>query len=136
MSKSSKTKGKVGEREFAQFLRNHGIEARRGAQYSGSPDSPDVVSSLPYHFEVKRVEKLNVHDAYAQAQSDAGAKTPVVAFRRNHGAWMICLSAEHFLALTTGGSRPGIPCQSSPTTTTQSSGATVLPNQNQQPTKE
>jgi hypothetical protein len=39
----SRRKGKVGEREFAALLREHGFDARRGVQYSGGVDSPDVV---------------------------------------------------------------------------------------------
>ena len=37
-------KGKVGEREFAELLRAHGFDARRGQQFAGGADSPDVVS--------------------------------------------------------------------------------------------
>ena len=36
---NSRRKGKVGEREFAALLREHGFDARRGQQFSGSPDS-------------------------------------------------------------------------------------------------
>lgn len=100
MSISQRTKGKVGEREFAQLLRDHGIAARRGVQYAGGPDSPDIVADLPFHFEVKRVEALNIHKAYAQACADAApGRTPVVAFRRNHGPWLITLQAGEFLHL-------------------------------------
>jgi Holliday junction resolvase len=51
---NSRNKGKVGEREFASLLREHGFDARRGQQFSGSPDSPDVVSdALAWlHFEI------------------------------------------------------------------------------------
>ena len=59
---NSRTKGKVGEREFAALLREHGFDARRpGQQFSGSPESPDSNVSdaaLPWlHVEVKRVFK-------------------------------------------------------------------------------
>lgn len=92
-------KGKAGEREFASVLRGFGFEARRGQQYSGI-GGEDVVSSVEgVHFEVKRVERLNVMEAYAQATRDAGDKWPVVAHRRNRGDWMVTLSATHFLQL-------------------------------------
>lgn len=96
-------KGKAGEREFRDVLRSRGWEARRGRQYSGSPDSPDIVSNLPFHFEVKRVERLNIDDAVSQAVRDCGSgKTPVVAHRRNRGEWLVTLRAEDFLSLIAG----------------------------------
>lgn len=59
---NSKRKGKVGEREFAALLREHGFDARRGVQFSGGADSPDVVSdALAWlHIEVKRTQALNL----------------------------------------------------------------------------
>lgn len=110
---NSRTKGKYGEREWRDVLRSFGWSARRGQQFSGSPDSPDVIcESLPIHWEVKRVESLNIHAAMAQAVSDAGTnKTPVVAHRRNHGEWMVTLLAEDFLKILKG---DGVPTKASP----------------------
>ena len=87
---NSNRKGKVGEREAAAALTEDlGLEARRGVQYSGSPDSPDVVHSLPgVHFEVKRTERISVYDAMGQATEDAGGSVPVVLYRRNRGEWL------------------------------------------------
>ena len=111
---NSRQKGKVGEREFAALLREHGYDARRGQQFSGSPDSPDVVSdALAWlHFEIKRVQNLNLTDACVQAERDqtgsglnaAGAAKPkklawVVAHRRNHAPWLITMRAEFFFDL-------------------------------------
>jgi Holliday junction resolvase len=93
---NSRTKGKRGELEFSALLRAHGFDARRGQQFSGSPDSPDVVSAaLPWlHIEVKRVEHLNLAEACAQAKRDAGAKPWIVAHRKNRGPWMITLDSD------------------------------------------
>lgn len=114
---NSRRKGKVGEREFASLLREHGFDARRGQQFSGSPDSPDVVSdALAWlHVEVKRVQNLNLTDACAQAERDqtgsglnaAGAAKPkklawIVAHRRNHALWLITMRAEFFFQLLRG----------------------------------
>jgi hypothetical protein len=105
---NSRNKGKVGEREFASLLREHGYDARRGQQFSGSPDSPDVVSdALAWlHVEVKRVQNLNLTDACAQAEGDSGRGAPaghkkpwIVAHRRNHAPWLITLRAEFFFDL-------------------------------------
>ena len=101
---NSRNKGKVGEREFASLLREHGYDARRGQQFSGSPDSPDVVSdALAWlHVEVKRVQNLNLTDACVQAAGDSGGKPWVVAHRRNHAPWLITMRAEFFFDLLRG----------------------------------
>ena len=69
---NSREKGKRGERQWRDELRAHGFQARRGQQFSGSPDSPDVVcEELAWlHFEVKAVERLNIEDAMDQARRD------------------------------------------------------------------
>jgi hypothetical protein len=97
-SMNSRTKGKVGEREAAELLREHGFNARRGQQFSGSPDSPDIVVDIPIHFEVKRVENLNIGRAMEQSIRDAAPhKTPVVLHRRNGQNWLITMRATQFL---------------------------------------
>jgi Holliday junction resolvase len=92
-------KGKVGEREWRDVLKEKGFEARRGRQFSGSPESPDVVSNLPFHFEVKRVEALNIDKAMEQAQRDCGKSVPVVAHRKNKRPWLVTMLAEDWLVL-------------------------------------
>ncbi len=98
---NSRRKGKVGEREFASLLRENGYDARRGVQFAGGADSPDVIcTALAWlHFEVKRVQNLNLADACAQAQRDSREKLWVVAHRRNHAPWLITMTAEFFFEL-------------------------------------
>jgi len=94
-------KGKRGERAWRDELRAHGYEARRGQQFSGSPESPDVVCpDLPgFHFEVKTVERLNVHEAMAQAVDDADENVPVVAHKRNRGGSLVTMRSEDWFNL-------------------------------------
>ncbi len=101
---NARDKGKRGEREFASLLREHGYDARRGQQFSGSPDSPDVVSdALAWlHVEVKRVQHLNLTDACVQAEGDSGGKPWIVAHRRNHAPWFITMRAETFFNFLRG----------------------------------
>jgi len=101
---NSREKGKRGERQWRDELRANGYMARRGQQFSGSPDSPDVVcDELNWlHFEVKAVERLNIEDAMDQARRDAGAKTPVVAHRRSFRRWLITMEAETFFQFLRG----------------------------------
>lgn len=98
---NSRRKGKVGEREFAALLREHGFDAKRGQQFCGGADSPDVKSeALAWlHIEVKRTQALNLADACAQAEGDCGGKPWVVAHRRNRAPWLITMRAELFFAL-------------------------------------
>ena len=101
---NSRNKGKVGEREFAALLREHGFDARRGQQFSGGSDSPDVVSTALdwLHIEVKRVQNLNLAAACAQAKRDQAKlgsngkkKTAwIVAHRRNREPWMITMDSD------------------------------------------
>lgn len=98
---NSRKKGARGEIEWAKWLRaNLGCEARRGQQFSGSPDSPDVVHDLDgIHFEVKRTERINVYEAMEQAERDSGDEVPVVAHRRNRKDWLVVFRAKDFAAL-------------------------------------
>lgn len=98
---NSRAKGCRGEREWRDVLRDHGWTARRGQQFSGDKSAPDVISEIEWiHWEVKRVEKLNIDQAMAQAVRDAGdAKVPAVAHRRDGKEWLVTMPAEHFLEL-------------------------------------
>lgn len=104
---NSNKKGKAGEREFRDQLRDAGwMSARRGQQFSGGSDSPDVVCEelAGIHWEVKRVESLNIHNAIAQAIRDAGRlKTPIVAHRRNRGEWLATIRLEDLFKLLRDG---------------------------------
>src|SRR5258708_6511294 len=94
-------RGERGERGWRGELIPHGYSARRGQRFSRTRDSPDVVcDELPgFHFEVKTVERLNIHAAIAQAVEDAGGKTPVVAHERNRGNWLVTMRADDWLKL-------------------------------------
>jgi len=98
MTINSRAKGARGEREWAQWLRdNLGIDARRGQQFAGGTDSPDVIGLKGTHAEVKRVEKLNISHAMAQALTDCGLNLPYVAHRKNNEIWMITILARDIL---------------------------------------
>jgi len=101
---NSREKGKRGERQWRDTLRAHGYMARRGQQFSGSPESPDVVcDQLSFiHFEVKAVERLNIEDAMNQARHDGVGKVPVVAHRRSFCPWLVTMDAETFFQFLGG----------------------------------
>lgn len=103
MSINSRSKGKSGELELAQYLRDAGYPAaKRGQQFKGGTESPDVVCpglSEEFHFECKRVEAGNLYNWLAQAQRDAGEKVPLVAHRKSRKEWVVILTLEDFLNL-------------------------------------
>lgn len=105
---NSRDKGKRGELEFAAFLKEIGYaEARRGQQFAGGPESPDVRGVRGIHFEVKRVEALNLEAAMGQAIRDAAlGDIPVVAHRRNRSAWKITIEAFRFFEIWQRAERP------------------------------
>ena len=101
MKINSRRKGATAEREFAELLRSHGYAARRGVQYQGSPDSPDVIcKELPIHWEVKRTKRLSVYKAIEQAVNDSPkGKWRVVAHRADREDWLAILPMEDFMDL-------------------------------------
>jgi Holliday junction resolvase len=88
---NSRSKGARGEREAAQaWAAATGATSRRGCQFAGGPDSPDVVSSLEnIHLEVKRTERGNPYVWLEQAIRDAGDRLPVVLHRRSRQPWLL-----------------------------------------------
>lgn len=98
---NSNQKGKRGEREAAEFLREHGLDARRGVQYKGGPDSPDLITVLDdiYHLECKRTERADVLRWLEQVSKETTpAHAPVVLWRRNYKKWVAMMWAEDWLS--------------------------------------
>jgi hypothetical protein len=97
-------KGKRGERQWRDELRAQGFHARRGQQFAGGPDSPDVVcDDLDWiHWEVKAVERLNIEAAIRQARRDAGSKWPFLAHRRSFHPWLVTMPADFCFRLLRG----------------------------------
>lgn len=99
MSKASKDKGKRGEREVAAFLRSQGYDARRGVQYHGGQDSPDVIGLPGVHIEVKRTERFDPYGALSQSKGDAGSDMPIVIHRRNDCEWVVVQPLKDWIEL-------------------------------------
>tara|TARA_Y100000034_G_C6815249_1_gene366714 strand:+ start:585 stop:920 length:336 start_codon:yes stop_codon:yes gene_type:complete len=101
MSKMQRDKGKAGEREVVNLLKNNGFEARRGQQFKGTKDSPDVIHNIPgVHLEVKRREALSLYPALEKARDEAHPDMPVVFHRRNGKPWVAIMYADDFLLTT------------------------------------
>jgi hypothetical protein len=105
MGRMSRQKGKRGERECAaelgQVLGLAEGAARRGVQFAGGPDSPDVVlDGVAIHVEAKRVERLQLWAALEQAKNDAPpSKTPVVWHKSNRRGSVVIVETSRLLEL-------------------------------------
>ena len=100
---NSRAKGAAGERELANWFKERGHDARRGQQFSGGSDSPDVVLNCPalagFHIECKRVEAGNLYTWLAQAIKDGGTgKIPLVIHRRNKKDWVAILPLDALIS--------------------------------------
>lgn len=93
---NSRSKGKRGELEAAkEWAKVMGGEARRGQQFSGGKDSPDVVTSFGgIHLEVKRTERGNPYDWVEQAVRDGVGKIPCVLHRRSNKPWLLIVRLD------------------------------------------
>ena len=93
MGRMQREKGKRGEREASKAIQQHlGVAARRGQQYCGSPDSPDVITSIDgVAIEVKRCETVAIHRWMDKAVADSPGDVPVIIHRKNNTDWLVTL---------------------------------------------
>lgn len=101
MGKPSQRKGRAGELELARILQNHGYDVHAGVSRSYGSE-PDLTGLPGVHIECKRVERLNVPEAMAQAARDSerfhdGA--PAVFHRRSREPWLVTMKLTDWLEL-------------------------------------
>ena len=102
MGRSQRQKGKRGEREAAAELGAIlGVAARRGVQYQGGPESPDVVlDGVPIHVEAKRTERLSLWAAVEQAKADAPeGSVPIVWHKCNRRPSVVIVETDRLWEL-------------------------------------
>lgn len=92
---NSRSKGKRGELEAAKAWAELFGFARRGQQFAGGKDSPDVVTAFDrIHLEVKRTERGNPYDWMEQAVRDGVGKIPCVLHRRSNKPWLLIVRLD------------------------------------------
>ena len=100
MSTNGKRKGKEGELELAHKLEEYGYKTKRSVQYNGKDGQADVIGLPHIHIECKRVEKLNIYDAIAQAKRDAkNDDKPAVFHRKNRCNWLVTMELDKFMEI-------------------------------------
>jgi len=104
---SAKQKG----RKFQQEVRDailytfdslHVDDVRSTSMGAGGEDillSHAARSAFPYSVECKCVERINMWEAVAQAKSNSGDHTPLVAFKKNHHEAWVAIPMSHFMKL-------------------------------------
>lgn len=98
MSKKSRDKGLVGEREVKAAFQLAGFDAR-GTE--GQGDHLVVCAAgVTLHVEVKRAEALRMSDWSKQAEGEAPQGTlPLLIYRRSREPWRVSIKLDDLLAL-------------------------------------
>lgn len=113
IGRKSKNKGKTGERELANKLKEYGFDnVRRSVQYNGKQQDgqPDLVGLDGIHVECKRVEKLNIYNAIDQAKRDCSCECldekirfednlPTVFHRKNNHEWLVTMALDDWVQI-------------------------------------
>lgn len=97
MGKASRNKGKRGEREARDFVRDAWRSPRcvRSAQVSGLFTSDLMYGPPGLYLEVKRYRRIVALDFLEQAKQDSdGEGVPVVLMREDGGDWAVMIPAD------------------------------------------
>ena len=61
--------------------------------------SPAAKRVIPYSFECKNQERLNLWSSLEQAESNCEDRKPVLKFKRNRSKVYVAIEFEHFIEL-------------------------------------
>jgi hypothetical protein len=61
--------------------------------------TPHAKATLPYSFECKNVEKLNVWKSFKQCETNAGESTPILVIKRNRENPKIVMDLDQWLEI-------------------------------------
>ena len=108
-SSSAKNKGRVLQkftRDLLLSLADHlePDDVRSVSMGAGGEDvllSPAARRVFPVSIECKNVERLNVWDAFSQAEANAGEYEPVLVFKKNRKDPKVMVDARFFFSLFT-----------------------------------
>ena len=106
-SRSAKNKGKRLQNNFRDLLLEtfkqlEPDDIRSAIMGESGEDiklSPAARKLIPYSFECKNQEKLNIWDSLSQAEENAGVYDPVLIFKRNRSKTYAVINIEKFIEL-------------------------------------
>ena len=61
--------------------------------------SPAAQRLIPYSFECKNQERLNIWSSLSQAEENSNDRTPVLVFKRNRSKTYVAIDVDSFLNL-------------------------------------
>ena len=113
-SRSAKNKGKRLQNNFRDLLLEtfkqlEPDDIRSAIMGESGEDiklSPAARKLIPYSFECKNQEKLNIWDSLSQAEENAGNYDPVLIFKRNRSKTYAVINIEKFIELINENSKP------------------------------
>ena len=103
---SAKAKGRRLQQQFRELLIEElGIHPEDIENRSMGAGGEDLIMAraarqkFPYSIECKNVEKLNVWEAYKQAEENSKDYEPVVVMKKNNHKTLVVIDAEHFVKI-------------------------------------
>ena len=103
---SAKAKGRRLQQQFRELLIEElGIHPEDIESRSMGAGGEDLImaraarENFPYSIECKNVEKLNVWEAYKQAEENSKDYEPVVVMKKNNHKTLVVIDAEHFVKI-------------------------------------
>ena len=103
---SAKAKGRRLQQQFRELLIEeldiHPEDIESRSMGAGGEDlimARAARHKFPYSIECKNVEKLNVWEAYKQAEENSKDYEPVVVMKKNNHKTLIVIDAEHFVKI-------------------------------------
>ena len=103
---SAKAKGRRLQHQFRELLIEElGIHPEDIESRSMGAGGEDLIMAraarekFPYSIECKNVEKLNVWEAYKQAEENSKDYEPVVVMKKNNHKTLVVIDAEHFVKI-------------------------------------
>ena len=103
---SAKAKGRRLQQQFRELLIEElGIHPEDIESRSMGAGGEDLIMAraarqkFPYSIECKNVEKLNVWEAYKQAEENSKDYEPVVVMKKNNHKTLVVLDAEQFVKI-------------------------------------
>ena len=103
---SAKAKGRRLQQQFRDLLIEElGIHPEDIESISMGAGGEDLIMAraarqkFPYSIECKNVEKLNVWEAYKQAEENSKDYEPVVVMKKNNHKTLVVLDAEYFVKI-------------------------------------
>ena len=103
---SAKAKGRRLQQQFRDLLIEelniHPEDIESRSMGAGGEDlimARAAREKFPYSIECKNVEKLNVWEAYKQADENSKNYEPVVVMKKNNHKTLVVIDAEHFVKI-------------------------------------